>query len=118
MYLDHILATAKIPGMGKGKEGGKNQFKVINRLSSPEPLKQLWHEWANVFLSIKEVVVGLILDIYTKQDDPKIVICNMSLTDENNKQIHLKKSLLIKFFVPCAKKYLKNLNIWKSRESV
>ena len=55
--------------------------------------------------------MGLILDIYTKQDDPKIVICNMSLTDENNKQIHLKKSLLIKFFVPCAKKYLKNLNI-------
>ena len=26
----------------EGEEGGKNQFKVINRLSSPEPLKQLW----------------------------------------------------------------------------
>ena len=33
-----ILATAKIPGISKGEKGGKNQFKGINLLSSPEPL--------------------------------------------------------------------------------
>ena len=41
IYLDHVLATTKIQGMSKGEEGGKNQFKVINRFSSPEPSKQL-----------------------------------------------------------------------------
>ena len=39
--LDQIFATAKIPGMSKDEQGGKNQIKVINQLSSPEPLKQL-----------------------------------------------------------------------------
>ena len=41
-YLGLILAAAKIPGLSKGEQGGKNQFKGINLLSSPEPLKQLW----------------------------------------------------------------------------
>ena len=27
---------------GKGEQGGKNQFKGINLISSLEPLKQLW----------------------------------------------------------------------------
>ena len=35
------MATAKIPGMSKVEQGVKNQFKGINMLSSPEPLKQL-----------------------------------------------------------------------------
>ena len=36
-----ILATAKIPGMSKGEQGVKTQFKSMNLLISPEPLKQL-----------------------------------------------------------------------------
>ena len=35
------MATAKIPGMSKGEQGVKNQFKGINLLISPEPSKQL-----------------------------------------------------------------------------
>ena len=41
-YIGLILATAKIPGMSKGEQGVKNQFKGISFLISPEPLKQLW----------------------------------------------------------------------------
>ena len=39
--LSGLLGTAKIPGMSKAEQGVKNQFKGINLLSSPEPLKQL-----------------------------------------------------------------------------
>ena len=42
-----ILSTAKIPGMGKGEQGVKNQFKGLNLINSPEPLKQL-----SIYLSI------------------------------------------------------------------
>ena len=35
------MATTKIPQMSKGERGVRNQFKVTNLLSSPEPLKQL-----------------------------------------------------------------------------
>ena len=39
IYLNQILATIKKPGMRKGEEGVRNQFKVTNLLSSSEPLK-------------------------------------------------------------------------------
>ena len=40
-WLNTPLATAEVPGMSKGEQGVENQFKGINLLSSPEPLKQL-----------------------------------------------------------------------------
>ena len=35
------MATTKIPQMSKGEPDVRNQFKVTNLLSSPEPFKQL-----------------------------------------------------------------------------